>query len=144
MSGSNALQITDQNADNPLVQAPLAQSPLFDPRQFGAETEAELSPLERWLAEQRAKNNARGYEPLPGITSGAPPKPWGLDRTQLPQPPPPQPYQSGFVANVLNRFRPMDTTSDPGMIIGDEKMPGTLSRTPVIMNERPQWKYRET
>ena len=133
---ANALQGVDPSSDNPLSQAlPYGQF---------VGSDAELSPLERWLAQQRAKNNAQGYEPLPGVTSGVPPKPWGLDRTQLPQQPPPQPYQSGFVANILNRVRPMDPTSDPGMTIGDEAIPGTRSRTPVIMNERPQWKYRET
>ena len=143
MSGSNALQITDPNADNPLAQAPSWATP-GPPVPDDRDDFYNASPLERWLAQQRAKNNAPGFEPLPGITSGVPPKPWGLDRTQLPQQPQPQPYYSGFIANVLNRFRPMDPTSDPGMTISDDKMPGTLSRTPVIMNERPQWKYRET
>lgn len=139
----NALQIADPDSDNPLTQAPS-----FDPRQFGAETEAELSPLELWLAQQRAKNNARGYEPLPGITSGAAPKPWGLNRdqplyNQLPA------YGPGgrgvpHYIDELQRIRPMQDGVDPGMTLGDQAMPGTRSATPVIMNARPQWKYRET
>ena len=72
----NALQITDPNADNSLAQAQAT-----DPRQFFADTESELSPLELWLAQQRAKNNAQGYEPLPGITSGAPR--YGQNTSQL-------------------------------------------------------------
>jgi hypothetical protein len=93
--------------------------------------------------------NAYGpVEQLPGITSGAAPKPWGLNRdqptyNQLPA------YGPGgrgvrHYTDELARIRPMDTTSDPGMTIGDDKMPGTRSRTPVIMQERPNWKYRET
>ena len=105
----NALQ-GPTPGDNPLTEAPPAQSPLFDPRQFGAESEAELSPLERWLAEQRAKSNAKGFEPLPGITSGAPPKPWGLDRTQLPLQPKPPTWEQ-----QLSASRPADYSVDPRM-----------------------------
>lgn len=141
----NALQPANPNTPgNPLAQGPSS----IDPHQFFAETESELSPLERWLAQQRAKNNAQGFEPLPGITSGAAPKPWGLNRdqptyNQLPA------YGPGgrgvrHYTDELARIRPMDTTTDPGMIIGDDKMPGTRSGTPVIMQQRPQWKYRET
>ncbi len=129
---SNALQITDPNADsdNPLAQAmpsPNWQPPVpgYDP--LPPDNEAS-SPLELWLAQQRAKNNAKGFEPLPGITSGAPPKPWGLDRSQLPQQQQKPAYESGFIANVLNRFRPMDVRSDPRMKYQPQlrafKMPG--------------------
>lgn len=51
----------------------------------------------------------QAYEQLPGITSGAAPKPWGLNRDQPLYKPPP--YQSGF-GNMLMRNRPADMSID--------------------------------
>lgn len=105
-----------------------------------------------WREQARAlAANPNDYgqpEPLPGITSGAPPKPWGLNRdqplyNQLPA------YGPGgrgvrHWIDELGRIRPMQDGVDPGMTLGDEAIPGTRSPTPVIMQERPAWKYRET
>lgn len=95
----------------------------------------EISPLERWLAQQRVKN-AQRYEQLPGITSGPAPKPWGLDRSQLPQQTPPgtAPVDSGFIANVLNRLRPYDQTVDPRMFMGPQQQ----QPNPLEFNS-PRW-----
>jgi hypothetical protein len=61
-------------------------------------------------------------EPLPGITSGPAPKPWGLDRTQLPGYTPPASGGSGFITNTLDRVRPY-VPNDPNMGTGENGSP---------------------
>ena len=84
--------------------------------------------------------------PLPGITSGAPPKPWGLNRDQPTwnERPAygPGGRSQGYVG-TLQRIRPVLPEVDPGISLGDDRMPGTRSPTPVIMQQRAPWKYRE-
>ena len=115
---------------------------------FGAdETPAES---DYWLEQaRRLRANPEDYgkvEPLPGITSGAAPKPWGLNRdqptwNQLPAYGPGG-RSEGYVG-TLKRIRPVLPEVDPGISLGDDTVPGTRSPTPVIMNARPNWKYRE-
>jgi hypothetical protein len=102
---ANVLQSIDSISNNPLAGAP-QQIDYDQDHPFYSE----VSPLERFLAQQRAKNNARGFEPLPGITSGAAPKPWGLDRAQLPQQARPPTWEQ-----QLSASRPADYSVDPRM-----------------------------
>lgn len=113
--------------------------------------DADMSFDDYWREQARAlaanPNDYGKAEQLPGITSGAAPKPWGLNRDQPTwneRPAYGPGGRSGGFVGTLQRIRPIQEGIDPGISIGDEAIPGTRSGTPVIMQQRPGWKYRET